>query len=131
MTAIYAAVDIAAVQQASWRRLDMLATARRSPLDPTPGMALLDDLFFSLLLLTGRDPERTLARLDADRLEARLRGEQLQAWVEGAGYDSGLPAKGVASVHEARTVGADERELLTLAAETIDRARTATGEVER
>lgn len=123
--AIEASVDIAAVQQSIWRRLDMLGTARHTPLDPGPAMGLLDDLVFSLLLLTGRDPERALVRLDAELFEARLRAATLLDWVEAAGYDRALPAEGVAALREAREQGAGEDAFGALTLSTIDRARIA------
>lgn len=121
--AIAAAVDVAAVQQSSWRRLDMIGAFRGSPLDQTASLTWLDDLCFSLLLLTTRDADRALMRLDAEIFKVWLHGQALLDWLDGAGYDRSLPVAGVAAIGEAREQGADDEELLGLTMRTIERAQ--------
>lgn len=124
-TAISAAVDVALVQQSIWQRLDLLGTMRHTPLDPGAAMGCLDDLFFSFLVLTGRDPVRTVARFDAEAFQGRLRGKAFLDWIEAWGYRRTLPAAGLAAIREAREEGADDDELLELTLSTIERAQIA------
>lgn len=121
--AIPAAVDIAAVQQTSWRRPEMVFGLFDTPLDPRPTIAWLDDLFCSFLLLTTREPDRRIVHLDADLVASRLRATEFLDWVEAAGYDRNLPAVGVAAVREAREAVTDDDDLVTLTIDKIDGAQ--------
>ena len=62
--ALESAVDIACVMQSLRRERELLAATRGSALDPGVANKILDDLFSSFVLLTGRAEHEAPALLD-------------------------------------------------------------------
>jgi hypothetical protein len=75
-----AAHTIAAVNQSLARRPWLLAATLGGPLDPTPALLALDQLFFGLILLTGRTDDDALAP-DPQELDLLLQAPSLRQWL--------------------------------------------------
>jgi hypothetical protein len=85
--ALESAVDIACVMQSLRRERELLAATRGSALDPGVANKILDDLFASFVLLTGRDEHEVPALLDAEWFDARVSGAKFRAWVAALGLE--------------------------------------------
>lgn len=110
--ALEAAVDIACVMQSLRRRRELLAATRNTELDPGIANKILDDLFCSFILLTGRDEHELPALLDAEWLSARLSGAKFRAWVAALGLDPTFVTDAQAALRDVRADGASDSEQL-------------------
>lgn len=107
--ALEAAVDIACVMQSLRRERELLAATRGTPLDPGVANKILDDLFFSFMLLTGRDDNEVPALLDAEWFAARVRGAKFSEWVAALGLAPTFVTDAHAALHAS---GANDSEQL-------------------
>ena len=124
--ALGAAVDIACVMQSLRRERELLAATRGSALDPGVPNKILDDLFASLVLLTGRDDHEVPALLDAAWFDARLSGAKFRAWVEALGLEPTFVTDAQSVLSGLRAAGASDSEQLDRLLDWV-RARRVSG----
>jgi hypothetical protein len=110
--ALEAAVDIASVLQSLRRERELLAATRSSALDPGVANKILDDLFSSFVLLTGRDENEAAALLDPEWFDARLRGAKFREWVAALGFEPTFVTDAQAALSDLAAGGGGESEKL-------------------
>ncbi|MGZ4264863.1 MAG: hypothetical protein ACXVS6_12185 [Solirubrobacteraceae bacterium] len=110
--ALESAVDIACVMQSLRRERELLAATRGSALDPGVPNKILDDLFASFVLLTGRDEHEVPALLDADWFDARVRGAKFREWVAALGLEPTFVTDAQSALSNLRGDGASDSEQL-------------------
>jgi hypothetical protein len=110
--ALEAAVDIACVMQSLRRDRELLAATRGSALDPGVANKILDDLFASFVLLTGRDEHEVPALLDAEWFDARVSGAKFRDWVAALGLEATFVTDAQAALSSLRADGASDSEQL-------------------
>jgi hypothetical protein len=123
--ALEAAVDIACVMQSLRRERELLAATRSSALDPGVANKILDDLFSSFVLLTGRDENEVPALLDPEWFDARLRGAKFRGWVAALGFEPTFVSDAQAALRALDAGGADESEKLDRFLEWMRATRVA------
>jgi hypothetical protein len=111
-SAVEAAVDIAAVMQSVRRERELLSAARETALDPGVANKLLDDLFFSFVLLTSHDEDEALALVDEDWLEARAGDARFVEWLGFMQFESTFVTDAKVALGELRVAGEDDDRLL-------------------
>jgi hypothetical protein len=87
--ALDVAEAIATVRQSLGRRQELVVAAKGSPVDPSTALAALDQLLFSLVLLTSPDDGRAAVAMDEQELDELLALPSLRELLEwvGAGPD--------------------------------------------
>ena len=110
--ALESAVDVACVMQSIRRERELLAATRGSELDPGIANKILDDLFSSFVLLTGRDEHELPALLDPEWFTARLSGAKFRAWVAALGLEPTFVTDAQAALAGLRARGASDSEQL-------------------
>jgi hypothetical protein len=126
--ALESAVDIACVMQSVRRERELLAATRGSELDPGVANKILDDLFSSFVLLTGRDEHDEPALLDPDWFAARLGGAKFQGWVAALGLEPTFVTDAQAALAGLRAGGASDAEQLDRLLGWVRAARVAAGD---
>jgi hypothetical protein len=110
--ALESAVDIACVMQSLRRERELLAATRGSALDPGNANKILDDLFASFLLLTGRDEHEAPALLDPEWFAARVSGAKFREWVAALGLEPTFVTDAQAALAGLEAGGASDSEQL-------------------
>lgn len=86
--ALEAAGDIAVVMQSLRRRQGLLLALRESPINPAYATGALDQIFFSLTLLTGASQDvESEAALTPEALDELLELPKLRDWLSKLGAD--------------------------------------------
>jgi hypothetical protein len=80
--ALDAAGDIAAVLQGARRDRELALRLRETPLKPTQLLAALDQVFYSLVLLTSADAAEAGQSMTADELDVLLAMKGLRSWLD-------------------------------------------------
>lgn len=75
------AEKVATLMQSLKRRHALVVALQGSPWSPTVALALLDQLFFSLLALAGRDDDYADAALDEEQIGGLLAVPDLERWL--------------------------------------------------
>ena len=124
--ALESAVDIACVMQSLRRERELLAATRGSALDPGVANKILDDLFSSFVLLTGRAEHEAPALLDRAWFAARLSGAKFREWVASLGLEPTFVTDAQAALTGLRAGGASEPEQLDRLLGWVRATRVAT-----
>jgi hypothetical protein len=123
--ALESAVDVACVMQSIRRERELLAATRGSALDPGIANKVLDDLFSSFVLLTGRDEHELPTLLDPEWFTARLSGAEFRAWVAALGLEPTFVTDAQAALAGLRARGASDSEQLDRLLEWVRAGRVA------
>jgi hypothetical protein len=93
---------------------------------------ILDDLFASFVLLTGRDEHETAALLDAQWFDARVSGAKFQTWVDALGLEPTFVTDTQSALSRLRAHGGSDSEQLDRLLEWVRASRvSATGSDEQ
>lgn len=84
-TAHDSAEEIAGVLQSACRRRHLLVVAQETPLNPSGPIGMLDQLFFSLCLLSGPEDSLESAALSGAEVDELWESLDVQPWLEELG----------------------------------------------
>ncbi|HEY1508604.1 MAG TPA: hypothetical protein VGF93_06360 [Solirubrobacteraceae bacterium] len=128
--AVESAVDIAAVMQSIRRERELLSAARETALDPGVANKILDDLFYSFVLLTSRDEDEALALLDEDWLETRATEARFAEWLGFMQFEPTFVIDADAAVRELRNAGESDDHVLDRLLEWMRAGRVTSADVD-
>ena len=109
------------------RERELLAATRGSVLDPGIANKVLDDLFSSFVLLTGRDEHELPALLDPEGVRRPLSGAKFRAWVAALGLEPTFVTDAQAALAGLRARGASDSEQLDRLLDWVRATRVSSG----